>query len=207
MTIIDTFKEADLEEVLVLHEIIFSPLGCEAYAIVQEEFRENLRAKRVFAAYAAGKVVGFGGYRLMHDDHIMRASVQTALSWAKDKDNEPLLLEMMRQEQEQLGKGEASVTIYENELTQKGVEVLDNDMYFSELGVHPEFRRRGVGEALTHTRIKIARELNCSAIYVSCWEAGHVSKMYEKLGFFPILRGEPRYNDGHAEKVMGLLLK
>ena len=69
------------------------------------------------------------------------------------------------------------------------------------------FRRQGVGRRLTERRIERAKGLEASAIYVSCWEGGYAPKLYEHLGFMPILRSGPRYNDGHGEKTMVFLLE
>ena len=79
-------------------------------------------------------------------------------------------------------------------------------MYFSEIAVDPEFRGRGIGKMLAKKRIGVAKKSECSAIYVSCWEGGYISKLYEKLGFLPIIKAGPRYKDGNAEKVMCKLL-
>ena len=201
---IDVFRKRDLDEVLALHEIAFASIDEPKF---QEWLREDLKARKAFVARLEDYVIGFASYTFMKDDSYSKRNIQFALGWARDKANEPQLLKLMERRQEELGKGEASAIIYENELTKGNIDVLGIDMYLSELAVHPKFRWRGIGKALTRERIRLAKELKSSAIYVNCWEGNTVSKMYEKLGFLPILRMGPEFKDGSAEKEMGLLLK
>lgn len=205
---IDVCRESDLETALLLHEQELSPLhNATEYLISRNNFSDNLRAGRVFVARSGERIVGFAGYIQFADHQTMKQSIQNAITWARDKSKEPELLELMQKVQTHLGKGKAYAEVFENKATRSDLRISDTDVYFSQAAVHPDFRKRGIAEKLTLKKIEKSRELGASGIYVSCWEGGHVSKLYDKLGFLPILSAGPRYNDGSGEKVMVMLLK
>ncbi len=205
---IHEYKESDPDRVQALFYDTFFPIfGKEAYPSLLTEFRNDASAGRVFVALSSGDVVGLACYVLLEDDSVTKVNLERDLAWAKDRRNESALVGFLKQKQAELGKGEVIVQFYENAFTRDEVVVQDKDMYFSALAVHPDYRSKGIGEALTKKRIEIAKEKGSSAIFVHCWEGGHVSRLYEKLGFLPIIKDGPTFPDGAAKKVMGMFVK
>ena len=82
----------------------------------------------------------------------------------------------------------------------------DKDTYFSELGIHPDFRRRGIGTMITKERIKTARKKGASAVYVECLVGSGSVKMYEDLGFSHLFYDKELYPNGQDMQAMGLIL-
>ena len=104
---------------------------------------------------------------------------------------------------EKYQKGEIVLEFYTNQFTTQDVRLQPEDMVLTHLMVRPEFRRLGVGEALTRERLKKAQEKKSTAAYVQCWEGSHVVSLYHKLEFLPIIRFGPAYVDGEASTVLG----
>jgi len=87
---------------------------------------------------------------------------------------------------------------FENEFTNDEVKLSPNDIGFGDLIVDQKYRRRGIGTALVHERIRLARERQASAVYTTIWESSPSRLIYQKLPFLPLLRTGPCYADGSA---------
>ena len=196
-----------LDDILRLHKKTFLPVvGEDIYSKNLDDFKKSLNSKRAFVASGSHRIIGFLGYRFVGENSETKNNFQRGINWARDKSLEFEFLEFMREFHEEIGIGEVCAEFYENESTRSNLKVQDSDIHFSEIAVHKEFRGNGIGEELINRIIECAQESGL-AIYVNCWEGGYSSSLCEKLGFLPILRSGPRYNDGNAEKLMVRLLK
>ncbi len=175
------------------------------YKITLPRFSNPSTRGHLIVASLDNQIAGFGGYEQVCNNQFIRENLEGALGWIGQ--DQRILLEYMKRARDDLGKGEATATIYDNDLTKINPSLNENDFYCSISLVLPEFRRRGIGLALVNERIKRARRESATAIYTECWEYGNASKMYTKAGFSPILRAGPRYNDGSAQMLMGLILQ
>ena len=134
-------------------------------------------------------------------------NVATTLSWARERrDVDDQLIDYCKEIQNEFG-GEVVMTFFDNEFTQGTFEPTKNDVYLSGLFVDEEYRGRGIGTDLVNEQIKLARERNASAIYVTCVESSPVTKIFKNLAFLPLLRLGPSYANGSAALEMGMRLR
>lgn len=60
----------------------------------------------------------------------------------------------------------------------------DDTCELNNLCVHPEYRHKGIGEALVADAFRVARELGCTRMNIGIVEENQVlRKWYESLGF------------------------
>ena len=189
----------DLDSLLSLHEKTFLPIdGQEQYEESKQSFTKTINNDRVLVARVNHNFVGFAAFDLMGENLKAKKSTQSALFWASSQVNYPALSQYAVRRFDEIKKGEIVVEMYTNNATSSHIKVRNHNLYFSELVVIDEYRRQGIGRALTLKRIEQAEILKSQAIYVSCYGGGFVSKIYERLGFIPIIKLGPFYNDGHA---------
>lgn len=205
---IQIYDRSYLEAILALHRLTFLPLYEEAqYEVNRKGFEKDLTAGQAYIARNDKEVIGFGSYQKIGDEPIVKESLENYLAWAENKANESELLVYQKKKAKEIGKGEAFVEIYENPITQGNLKVMDNDMYLSEMAVHIDFRRQGIGSELARRRIQEAKKQGSTAIYVHCWEGGPSANLYAGLGFLPVIRRSPVYKDGSGQTVMVLILE
>ena len=131
--------------------------------------------------------------------------VNDTLRHARNRDRK-YLESWLLENQKQKG-GEIVLEFYDNEFTQNSFRWNKGDIFLCELVVHPDFRRRGIGEQLARERIGIAKRLGSSAVYLSCQLGRHSIPLYRKLGFSQIIKWGPVYGNGSAALEMGKLLR
>lgn len=205
---IDACSEDQRNIVIKLcRETFLLALGEEGAVKNTEQFQEQLTRNHVLVASIGSKVAGFAAYDFARDDdYYKNYFLRRQLSYARNRDQQGFLLKQLRELQPEYGR-EAFIEYFENvfTLTEK-IDVHDEDMILTHISVVPDFRRRGIAQALTEARLRIAKTEGAAAAYVDCWEGGPISKLYEKLGFNSIIRAGPSYHDGSAMRLMGLLL-
>jgi len=206
--IIDICSEKQKETVIQLCRETFVPaLGVEGVEGNLEHFQEQLAKNHVLTASIENRVVGFAAYDFARDDDYYKNDfIRRELYYARHREQKDHLLEHLTELQQEYG-GEVFIKYFENVFTlTEEIDVHDEDMILTHISVVPDFRRMGIGQALTEARLRIAKKEDATAAYVGCWEAGMVSKLYKKLGFHSIILAGPSYHDGSAMKMMGLLL-
>lgn len=188
-------------------ETFLAASGEEGTAENLKHLQEQLENNHVLTASIKDKLVGFAAYDFACDDDYHRNDfIERDLGYARNKSKKDFLLKHLKELQKEYG-GEAFVEYFENVFTQTDkIDVHDKDMLLTHISVVPNFRRMGIAQALTEAKLKIAEKEGSIAVYVNCWEAGMVSKLYEKLGFHSIIRAGPSYCDGSAMRMMGLIL-
>ena len=82
------------------------------------------------------------------------------------------------------------------------------ELHINNVAVRPEFRRRGIGEALLSRVIKEARQRNANAAFLEVRSANHAAQaLYEKSGFRAIARRANYYSEPLEDAVvMSLVL-
>ena len=72
----------------------------------------------------------------------------------------------------------------------------------AELGVHPDFRRRGLGRRLASEALEEARARGCSAATLEVREGNEAARrLYESLGFVTVGR-RPKYYEGREDAIL-----
>lgn len=164
-----------------------------------------IEKEQVLVAELEGKAIGFGSYVFLGNCSEINGLVNGALRHARNRDK-TYLGGWLLENQEQDG-GEIVLEFYDNEFTQNSFKGNRDDMFLCELVVHPDFRKRGIGEQLAKERIDIAKRLGSSAVYVSCQLGRYSISLYQKLGFSSIIKWGPVYGNGSAALEMGKLLR
>lgn len=207
---IRTFQEKDRTEVLELYRT-FAPIvdGLE-YGRSLKYFEKALISSRVIVAESESKVIELASYMFASEDQEMKKDHINCLYYGRklkegDEESKKILEDFYQENKLDFG-GDFVMECYDNEFTQNEIEIKDSDTFFNNIIVLEKFRQNGIGTELIKKRIQIAKENDSSAIYADCWEGGNVSRLYDKLGFIPIIKGGPFYADGNAVKVMGLLI-
>jgi GNAT superfamily N-acetyltransferase len=204
--VVRNYENKDLEEILKIHCNTFLPInGEKEYQKSLERFKTQLKSSLVIVAEYEERVVGLGAYILLKEYPDIVEKVKLSLNLAQNYEEKYLHYTQMRTRQS-IGKGRIVVDLFENQFTQPDFELNENDFYFTDLTIHANYRKMGIGSELILHRIKIVKELGARAIFVDCWGGDKVHQLYEKNGFLPIIRLGPTYNDGNASTTMGLLL-
>ena len=211
---IEDYDEQYRDQLYDLHRQIFLSVdgGVERYKSSQERLEQEIDSLRTVIVTKADKLIGFGICGPLKDipPYSDRSpfieEIQNQLDWGRCPEEKDLLLQHMKKDQEEMG-GKAVVRFYDNDFTRSKYQAVDTDYYFTDIGVVPEYRGRGIGMELIKRRIAIARSGNASAIFVMCWNGGNVSRLYRRLDFHPILKAGPSYYDGNAAKLMGKFIK
>ncbi|MBI2662162.1 GNAT family N-acetyltransferase [Candidatus Woesearchaeota archaeon] len=200
--LIRNVRENDRGEINSLYDYCFR----EGYDTKElEEVRKELDTQRIIVAEFDSRVVGFGSYIPLARSSSLYRDVENVLWHARSKGKD-FLENYFRKQQQRIGKGNVVVEFYDTLFTQQEIKVEENDFYLACLAINPQFRRRGIGEIITRTRIRRAQEEGAGRIYVDCYGNSRVSELYIKLGFQPIINVGPVYNDGASLCSMGLLL-
>ncbi len=157
---------------------------------------------RVWVADSRDRVVGFASLEVFGEapDHLegVRALVRTARS--------TLDVGRRRSSGVDLGWTQIVWQSFENDLTCGDLRPEPEDVYLTAMTVAAPFRRMGIGTALARHRIGLARELGARHVWVGCWEGGRAVHLYEKLGFLPVVRWGPAYEDGSIMRLMAFSL-
>lgn len=211
---IKDYDERYRDQLLELHREIFLPIdgGAEKYISSRERVEKQIDALRTLIATKVDKLIGFSlcgrleNIPPYNDGSPCIEGIQNQLAWVACPHEKKLLEKHMAENQKEMG-GKVIVRFYNNKFTRKKQRALDTDYDFTDLGVAPEYRRRGIGLELIKQTIKIARADNASAIFAACWGGGNSSRLCQKVGFRPFLTMGPSYHDGNAAKFMGKLLR
>jgi ribosomal-protein-alanine N-acetyltransferase len=88
-----------------------------------------------------------------------------------------------------------------------GAWLVVDEAHITTLGVHPDFRRRGIGERLLVAILTEARGRGVRRASLEVRESNRAATgLYEKYGFHPIARRKAYYRDtGEDAVVMGVL--
>lgn len=203
---ISVCSPAQRDAVRVLCRDAFLPIFTDAVDVQVTALDELFERDHILVANCGEYILGFGAYDFVENDSNNRIIVERQLKFARVRKYRETLLLHFRSSESSYG-GEVVLDYFDNVFTQSDRLVHDEDMVLTHLVIDTKHRKRGIGQALAEERLRIARQSESTAVYVECWEANGVTKLYEKLGFHPIIRGGPTYRDGSAQTFMGLLLK
>jgi len=195
-------REKDRGEINLRYDYCFR----EAYTEKErEEGRKELDTQRVIVAEFDNRVIGFGSYIPLALCPSLQRDMENILWYAQVKD---ILKDYLRRQQQCIGKVEVVVEFYDTLFTQQEIKVQENNFYLACLAVNPRFRKKGIREVITRVRIRLAQEEGARRLYVDCYgHSNKVSGLYAKLGFQPIIKVGPIYNDGASLcSSMGLSL-
>jgi len=80
------------------------------------------------------------------------------------------------------------------------------DMVLTYLAVSKAWRCRGVARRLLDVRLEQAYALGARRLVVHVWEESPALHLYERMGFWPLIRVSPWYEDGSSSTIMILPL-
>ena len=190
---------------------LYSDTFSEVFLDSMEEHISRLirESKNIIMALKEKELIGFGNFVQLHEFPIDKESLENALYWAQhnNKEDRDYLEKYYGECCDKFKRGQVVVEYFENRFTEENKKVLEKDIYFSNLVVHPNFRGQGIGNLLAKKRISIAKKRNAQTIYVDCLENSGAENLYLKLGFNPIMRTGPTYPNGYSSLLMGLELK
>ncbi len=206
---------ADREQLVQIYRDTFTALDGLAYIDeTTRRFLEKVDKKRVLVADGEGRILGFAGYDLVSDfpntltgGESINNLLNQELEYARSPESRTSLLRGLEARRSELGKGAVVAEFFANEFTTETFPVYPDDVYAMGLAVLTYLQGNGVGKALIKEREKVAAGLGASALYVDCWCGGRSPQMHLDLGYQPILKTGPEYEDGSASLLFGKLLK
>ena len=197
---IETCQIERQKEVFALYQRAFlTALGEEGLAKRLTTFQKELEDGRVLIANLEKRIVGFAAYDFVSENN----SIKNQLAFARDRECEESLRQYLKGNKEKYG-GEIIIEYFDNEVTNSENNVFcDEDMLITSVYTIPDFRRQRIAKALTTQEIKIAKNNGSKRIFVNCYQGSEASKLYEKLGFLPIIKTGPNFFDGSSLTLMG----
>lgn len=166
------------------------------------DIKEELKSGRLIVAFQNKSIIGFMGYTFLSKDQKTKREVELGL----DPSNIDAFRKYYGEIAEKLGC-KAVVEYFENEFTQGEIGPVDNGVCLENLVIRKKFRMMGVGTEIAKVGIELAIEHEKNLAFCQCGERRGSEELFLKLGFYPILRTGPMYDDGSSVLLMGKLLK
>lgn len=82
----------------------------------------------------------------------------------------------------------------------------DNVHFAANIAVHPDYQQKGVGLLLAEAALEQVVEAGAAAIFAQLISGSPAEKIAERLGFKPILRWSPYYENGAGTLFMGYVV-
>lgn len=176
----------DLDKVIEIFERTFGIEGPIDQIIRRISFKGNLKNNSVMIAKEKDKFIGLGCYDSL-DKLFQRKEIYNKIKTANNQNSK---IHNLKSTILNLLNFDPKFTLPENEW-HKGVR--KNDVYFHTLGVHKNYRKKGIGTGLITARLDFAKQEGKRAVFTYANE--NSIKLYEKLGFTKMsifYDGEPR---------------
>lgn len=192
------YQQEDKETVLSLHRAAFERRSGNNYGFFLEELIHELTAGFCVVATDNDRVIGAGTYTPLKSafsyphDYSLQESFQRLVTLATDPTKKEELIKYLRYEYGWAEEAEIEVEYFRNAFPSEKSLVNENDLYLSGVAVHPAFRGKGIGTAISERRIDIARQQGATALYASCYESSKSHIMFKKLDFLPFIRAGPK---------------
>ncbi len=106
----------------------------------------------------------------------------------------------------ELGRVTRVWEVFENALTRGDFTAHPGDGYVSMLAVTSIARGRGIGQALLDRVVAQVLGTRATGVWLHCWEGKAARGFYEHLGFVPVVRFGPHYDDDSPATLMVLPL-
>ncbi len=156
------------------------------FSHIDQEFIDNqtdklmAESKNIILATREKELIGLGSFVQLNEFPKDKENAELDLYWSQHPERRDYLEEYYQEYCDEIKKGKVVVEYFKNQFTQEGKEILEKDVYFTNLAVHPKFRRLGIGKLLAEKRISIAKDMGAENIYLNCLEGSGSEELYSK---------------------------
>lgn len=197
------FDDSDFDAVISVHKECFATFDFD-YQKYIETYRKFFTRERTIVAVEGRDINGFCCYTFFDDAFLIEPDMKQSLDDCIFFDESVYRIKAkLIHNRNEFGYGRIVVDEFQNKFSRAKYKIQDKDAEISSLAVLPECRRNGIGRILVQESLQIARHYGSKAVFAHCWEGNQSPLLFTSLGFSPIVRIGPMYNDGSSALVVG----